>query len=455
MVSPNEQLRAARLRTGSAEIPGEPLSRQELAERVNRWTFHRDGRITEVDGNYIGKLERGVIRWPQRCYREALRAILRAGTDRDLGFHRPGRRPESLKEPDTVGLRAGEGEEEPVRRRGFLQLGGVLLATPHRDGQPLCEAAGSRAAATLQPGHDDHMGSLSYESLRTTVSRARRAYQSCRYGELDVLLPGLLAALDTVPDDHVGGETSLDSLRAQIYQVVASAELKRGNEGPAWLAADRSMSAAVRSGDPLDRASSARVVTHALMRARQFSDAATVAAGEAARLARNWEQPTPAAFSVYGALLLRGAVAAAQADDRGGAGALLEEAAEAARHVRGDGNERWTAFGPTNVALHRVHVAVVLGDAGTALAHARMINPETVVVIERRAALFLDIARAHSQRGSYSQAVEAIAAAERTAPEELAGRPASHRLIRHVLASTGGSAKQTMHEVAARVGVAA
>lgn len=87
--SPNDQVRAARLRHPSTLTPGEPLSRQELAERVNRWIYEQDQTITEIDANYIGKLERGVIRWPQRRYREALRAILRAETDRDLGFHRP------------------------------------------------------------------------------------------------------------------------------------------------------------------------------------------------------------------------------------------------------------------------------------------------------------------------------------------------------------------------------
>jgi hypothetical protein len=35
---------------------------------------------------------------------------------------------------------------------------------------------------------------------------------------------------------------------------------------------------------------------------------------------------------------------------------------------------RWTAFGSTNVKLHRVHVAVTLGDAGTALDVARTVD---------------------------------------------------------------------------------
>ncbi|WP_245614330.1 XRE family transcriptional regulator [Actinokineospora inagensis] len=41
-----------------------------------------------MTANYIGKLERGLIKWPQRDYREGLRAVLGAGTDAELGFTR-------------------------------------------------------------------------------------------------------------------------------------------------------------------------------------------------------------------------------------------------------------------------------------------------------------------------------------------------------------------------------
>ncbi|WIX91066.1 tetratricopeptide repeat protein [Amycolatopsis sp. DG1A-15b] len=82
----NERLRAARERTGSRQHPGECLSRRELAELVNAclWEHHRQR--TAVDDNYVAKLERGTIRWPNARYRAAFRAVLDAGTDADLGF---------------------------------------------------------------------------------------------------------------------------------------------------------------------------------------------------------------------------------------------------------------------------------------------------------------------------------------------------------------------------------
>ena len=83
---PNEQLRAAREASPSHDVPGVPMSRHELAERVNAHLRESTGKLHELDDNYIGKLERGVIRWPQAAYRQAFRHVLGVSSDSDLGF---------------------------------------------------------------------------------------------------------------------------------------------------------------------------------------------------------------------------------------------------------------------------------------------------------------------------------------------------------------------------------
>jgi hypothetical protein len=83
----NELLQAARERTASSTYPEECLSRQELAELVNSWIWdHHGKKVVEVSANYIGKLERGLIHWPGKLYRDALRAIFGVSTDAALGF---------------------------------------------------------------------------------------------------------------------------------------------------------------------------------------------------------------------------------------------------------------------------------------------------------------------------------------------------------------------------------
>jgi hypothetical protein len=95
--------------------------------------------------------------------------------------------------------------------------------------------------------------------------------------------------------------------------------------------------------------------------------------------------PDPESLSVYGSLLLRGAMAAARHDDRHTAYELLAEAEDSSARLGDDLNLRWTAFGPTNARLHRINIAVTLGDAGTALDVARTVDLAKVTVTERKA----------------------------------------------------------------------
>jgi hypothetical protein len=85
--TPNERLRAAREAVPSGRMPGAGCSRDELAERVTEWLAQRDpkSRRYAMDGNHIGKLERGAVSRPAPHYRAALRAVLGA-TDAELGF---------------------------------------------------------------------------------------------------------------------------------------------------------------------------------------------------------------------------------------------------------------------------------------------------------------------------------------------------------------------------------
>jgi hypothetical protein len=217
--------------------------------------------------------------------------------------------------------------------------------------------------------------------------------------------------------------------------------------------ADRSMRAAETSGDPVTIAASARIITHTLMAGGHLGAAITTASSHAERLDRDMPAQTPDSLSVYGSLLLRGAVAAAQDDKRDTPHELLGEADEAARRLGVDGNLRWTAFGPTNAKLHRVNIAVMLGDAGTAVDVARKIDLSAIEVTERKANLLVDTVRAFLQWGKHDKAYIALRAAEEIAHEEVAGRPSGQRVIRDLMTSAPLSVRREVEEFAAQVGV--
>jgi hypothetical protein len=125
------------------------LSRQELAEAANALVYAKTGIVVFRDGRYIGRLERGLRHWPQEYYRAALRTILGAATDADLGFTPPERRSRAKADPragyPTV---LGAYDAEPVTAAAVR----VLIAVPAGAGVTVaCTAAGLRAGGAFGP----------------------------------------------------------------------------------------------------------------------------------------------------------------------------------------------------------------------------------------------------------------------------------------------------------------
>lgn len=354
-----------------------------------------------------------------------------------------------------------EGEDEdPVRRRTFFAglasaglFSSILSDLP--DGtEPLDGVEGLAAALTAYSADTPDPTALDLRKLEPAVITAKRDYQACRYTKVIRDLPRLLAALRAGSEVFDGDALlKLHELSAEAHHVAASILLKYDDEGPAWLAAERSMQAANHSQNPIIVGSSARIITHALMKGKRHGAAATMASKFAERLDHDMDTQTPESLSVYGSLLLRGAVAAGKRPDHDTANALLDEAGNAARQLGGDHNHRWTAFGPTNVQLHRVNVAVTLGNAGTALQEARRVNLDQVPITERKAVLLLDTARALTQWGKHERAYHAIRAAEQLAPEEVTSRPAGRRLVRELATTAPPSLKREIREYAQQIGV--
>lgn len=83
---PNDLLRQARLRMLSPSGSGRPMSRQELADAVNAYLWEIAPSCASVTDKWIGNLERGTHRWPRAVTRSALRAVLDADSDAQLGL---------------------------------------------------------------------------------------------------------------------------------------------------------------------------------------------------------------------------------------------------------------------------------------------------------------------------------------------------------------------------------
>ena len=350
-------------------------------------------------------------------------------------------------------------EDEPsVQRRTFVSLTGTsLFGALLADTRSPADAIESFAAVLATYASDPASPALDappdLPTLAAAVASAKRDYQACHYSEVARILPALLSRLQAACA-VLDGQDRLTActLSAEAHHVAASILLKISDHGLGWLAADRSMQAARASEDPVTIASSARIITHAMMSGKHYRAATDTASTLAARFDRDVPAHDPESLSVYGSLLLRGAIAAAQHDNRRGAHELLTEAGEAARRLGEDRNLRWTAFGPTNVSLHRVNIAVTLGDAGTAIDVARTVELGKIDVTERKASFLMDTARAFLQCGRHERAYLALRAAEEVAPEEITGRPAAHRLVRDLMTTAPLSIQRHAEDFARRIG---
>jgi hypothetical protein len=360
----------------------------------------------------------------------------------------------------NVDLEDRQEDDDPVRRRTFVGLTGASLFSAMLAGtrSPLIDAE-PFAPVLAGPITEETPGPVNappdLAALTAAVDRARSQYQACHYTELIKHLPGLLARLHDAclaldGDQRLRAYT----LSADAHHVAAGLLLKLDDQGLAYLAADRSMRAAQASQDPVTVGASARIITHTLMNGHHLGAAIATASTYAARLDRDIGTHTPESLSIYGSLLLRGSIAAAQHDKRQTAHELLAEAEDAAQRLGADGNLRWTAFGPTNATLHRVNIAVTLGDAGTAVDVARRVDLSTITVPERKASLLIDTARAFLQWDKPDKAYLALRAAEQTAHEEVAGRPSVHRLVRQLVTAAPPTLRRDAEQFAAQIGAA-
>ncbi len=413
---PNDMLMGARRRLRSPSGSGRELSRQELADAVNACLWDRHHITAELDATYIGHLEQGRHRWPQAQRREAFREVLGAATDAELGFYINRRARRSV--PDEA--------DGDVKRRTLLQQLAAATATPHAQAAPLV------AALTAYPNRDVAAvpdGRTHMDTLSGRVAKVRAAYQGGCYATAFAQLPGLLKELQAVSPETEPLQRRWRTVTAEAYQVASGLLLKADEPTLASVAADRSMTAAHASGSPLYIGSSARAVVHTFLASGHPGRAAQLAVTAAEQLERTAGSPTIDSLSLYGALLLRGAIAAARDEDRQLAHDLLTEAGTVGRHVGHDGNAHWTAFGPTNVELHRVAAAVHLGDAGAAISIAATVDLTPIALAERKAAFVIDVAHAFTQWGKYDKALAAVRSAESYAPEEVRSRRSVHRLI--------------------------
>jgi DNA-binding XRE family transcriptional regulator len=266
-------------------------------------------------------------------------------------------------------------------------------------------------------------------ALGAQVAKAWALTHESRYTDLTDLLRDLIPALElgarSVPDSE---RPVVFELLALAYQACSAALAKLDEAEAAWIAADRSMSAAERAGNPLLVAAGAFRLVFVFMNARHYDQAEETARTAADALWHLADEGNPEAMSLWGALTLQRALIAARANDPEAAYGFLDRARPVAERLGPGRNDYNTEFGPANVGLYEISVAVELGDAGRALRTAANVDT-TGLSPERRARMLIDVARAHAQRRQVGDAVRALLDAEQITPEQVRGHAVARQLV--------------------------
>jgi transcriptional regulator with XRE-family HTH domain len=290
--------------------------------------------------------------------------------------------------------------------------------------------------------------------LRAGARSAYEAYQATRYDAAGHMLPGLIRGVETASPVAGTAVRAVCEVRALVYDTAAALLSRVGEPFLAWAAADRAVSAASYSGEPLLAAFGAWRLSYVITSRKHPKQALELAMSAADALERTMRSPTLEQLSVYGALYLAAATAAADGHDRAMTATLLAKARGIADRT-GDANYMGTAFGHVNVAIHSISASIRFGDARTAAETGETLDTTAMPagLVGRRTQVNLDLARAYNMRRQDAAAVNLLLAAERLSPQLVRYDQRTHAVLAELLRREHRPSTPELRPLAHRAGI--
>ncbi|MFJ2818511.1 MULTISPECIES: helix-turn-helix domain-containing protein [unclassified Streptomyces] len=302
------------------------------------------------------------------------------------------------------------------------------------------------------------VGSIGSEDFELSVADAWKVYETQaadRYRDVGARLPNLLrqghAALrDASTEDEGAVLRQLISLYS-LHQIW----LRRvGELTLARIAADRGLALADNAGDPGLLAAAAWSLSCVLTSAGDVEDSYELAQQTIAQC-RPHDDANLEHWSAYGALHLQGAVAAVRAAKAPRAWDMYHGAQQAVERVGSDQNHWHTCFGPTNFAMHEVHLKAEEGDTAEALRSADHVQVNIEVPLERRTRYLIEVMNLNRiQRDDYAT-VHILGKLLKQSPEEIVFSPLVREAVADLLKREKPMWRDDLRAVAVHIGLAA
>ncbi|HEY0694377.1 MAG TPA: helix-turn-helix transcriptional regulator [Kribbella sp.] len=267
--------------------------------------------------------------------------------------------------------------------------------------------------------------------LRAAVRQINQVAQAAKYEQMAAVLPSLYAELHTAAHLWTGTErTEAWGLLAEAYRCAHTVGIATGYPDLSLVALSRMDWAAQKSADraPGLRAAREYLRVTAYLRKHDYDTCWSLNAAGRAHL-EGTDAHTPGSLIAAGQLDLGAAVLAARVADLSAVKEYLDEARHYADMTGDDLETFWFAFGPTNVAVHRVMTLIELGDYSHAIRLGEHMEFPAGWLPTRIGHHHFDMARAYERMNLPDDALRHLQLARQAAP----GQARRHAAVRTVV----------------------
>ncbi|WP_327725713.1 helix-turn-helix transcriptional regulator [Streptomyces europaeiscabiei] len=294
--------------------------------------------------------------------------------------------------------------------------------------------------------------------LQGRINQAWRQWHNSGFNrsEVGAQLPDLIRDGEAVVRALDGAQrrTALVAL-SDIYRLTGQATAYVAPAELAWVVADRALTAAQDADNPAAIAAAAWNMGN-ILRETSYPEEALRVISDASDLIRPHLDGAPDDWrGIYGALQLHAAVTVARDGREGDAWRYWGKGDQVAKSLPANYVHPSTVFGRANVDFHEVSVATDLRKAQKAIGLADDIDPDVMPSIERRARLWVEVARGHLQRGDRTAALKVMQMAYEIGRETVAYTPSARSVAADLWRHAPRAMRAEAGQLAEAIGVPA
>ncbi|WP_097982246.1 helix-turn-helix domain-containing protein [Streptomyces sp. f150] len=299
-------------------------------------------------------------------------------------------------------------------------------------------------------------GPIDPVTLQGRVDQTWRLWHTSAHNRTEVgaLLPDLIRDGEHAVRTLDGKRRRLAQIAlSDIYRLTGQATAYVAPAELAWVVADRALAAAHGADNPPAIAAAAWNLGN-ILRETAYPEEALRVVNEAADLIRPHLDGAPEDWrGIYGALQLHAAVTVAREGREGDAWRYWDRGDQVAKSLPATYVHPSTVFGRANVDFHAVSVATDLQKSARAIGLADDIDPDVMPSVERRARLWVEVARGHLQRGDRTAALHVMQMAHRIGAETVAYTPSARTVAADLWRNSPRSMRAETSKLAESVGI--